>query len=133
VRILIAKPKGGGGGLSEEIDYEEINDDGSDSQAINDPAIEYRALGLHLGEFMWTLRLSIGDGAAINASKQLDSGENNIFWIMWLFTTIITSIVFLNFIVAEASASYTKVTDTLEQVIWQEQVSLILETEEMSD
>jgi hypothetical protein len=131
--VLRAKPKGGGGS-SEEIDYEELNiDDGSDSPATPDPAIEYRALGLHLGEFMWTLRLSIGDGAAISASKYLDAGENNIFWIMWLFTTIVTSIVFLNFIVAEASASYTKVTDTLEQVIWQEQVNLILETEEMAD
>ena len=131
--MLRAKPKGGGGS-SEEIDYEELNiDDSSDSPATPDPAIEYRALGLHLGEFMWTLRLSIGDGAAISASKYLDAGENNIFWIMWLFTTIVTSIVFLNFIVAEASASYTKVTDTLEQVIWQEQVNLILETEEMAD
>ena len=133
VRILRAKPKGGGG-QSEEIDFDEFNqDDGSGAPAVPNPAIEYQALGLHLGEFMWTLRLSIGDGAAINASKYLDTGENNIFWIMWLFTTIVTSIVFLNFIVAEASASYTKVTDTLEQVIWQEQVNLILETEEMAD
>ena len=56
----------------------------------------------------------MGDGAAISASKLLDTGENNIFWIMWLITTIVTSIVFLNFIVAEASASYVKVTEILE-------------------
>jgi hypothetical protein len=46
--------------------------------------------------------------------------------------TIITSVIFLNFIVAEASASYVKVTETLEQVIWQEKASLIVESEEMA-
>ena len=119
--MLRAKPKAGGGS-GDSIDYDEYQEEEEDdtSPAPPNPAKEYEALGLHLGEFMWTLRLSIGDGAAINASKYLSTGENNIFWIMWLFTTIVTSIVFLNFIVAEASASYTKVTDTLEQVIWQE-------------
>ena len=57
--------------------------------------------------------------------------ENIIFWLVWLLITIVTAIIFLNFIVAEASASYAKVTDTLELVIWQEQASLILEAEDM--
>ena len=108
MRLLKAKPKGGGG-TSEEITV------GADGVSVKpDPAIEYKALGLHLGEFMWMLRLSIGDGAAINASKYLDSGENYLFWIIWLLATVVTSIVFLNFIVAEASASYTKITEILE-------------------
>jgi hypothetical protein len=50
---------------------------------------------------------------------------------MWLLITIVTSIIFLNFIVAEASASYVKVTETLELVIWKESASLILEAEDM--
>jgi hypothetical protein len=50
---------------------------------------------------------------------------------MWLLITIVTSIIFLNFIVAEASASYVKVTSTLELVIWKESASLILESEDM--
>ena len=80
---------------------------------------------------MWTLRLSMGDSAAIEAAKQLAKNENILFWIVWLLITIVTAIIFLNFIVAEASASYTKVTETLELVIWQEQASLILESEDM--
>ena len=84
-----------------------------------------------MGEFVWTLRLSIGDSAAIEASKVLPIAENIIFWFVWILTTIITSVIFLNFIVAEASASYVKVTETLEQIIWKEKASLILESEEM--
>ena len=80
---------------------------------------------------MWTLRLSLGDPAACEAAKWLAQMENIIFWLVWLLITIVTAIIFLNFIVAEASASYAKVTDTLELVIWQEQASLILEAEDM--
>ena len=81
---------------------------------MHGPAKDYKAVGLHVGEFMWTLRLSLGDGAAIEAAKLLTPIENKIFWFMWLMVTILTCVIFLNFIVAEASASYVKVTETLE-------------------
>jgi hypothetical protein len=42
---------------------------------LDGPAKEYNALGLHLGEFMWTLRLSIGDGSAISACTKLLPAE----------------------------------------------------------
>ena len=113
-RLLKAKAGAGGGGGGGE-----------------DPAKDYQAVGLMAGDFIWTLRLSMGDGAAIEAAKKLAVPENILFWLMWLLVTIITSIIFLNFIVAEASASYVKVTETLDLVIWQESASLILESEEM--
>ena len=72
-------------------------------------APEYDTIGLHPGQFLWTLRLSMGDFSAIPPSKELTSYEQQIFWIMWLFSVIITCIIFLNFVVAEACASYTKV------------------------
>lgn len=60
-------PKGGGGqGPAEALNPEES--DTHDRLIINQYAQEYSALGLHMGEFMWTLRLSIGDSAAITAS-----------------------------------------------------------------
>ena len=126
--LRILKAKGGGGGITDFSD-----DDGLSTSLLDGPAKEYNALGLHMGEFMWTLRLSIGDGSAIEASKHLKIGENRLFWVMWLIVTIVTCVIFLNFIVAEASASYTKVTETLEQVIWQEKSSLIVESEEMAN
>ena len=45
--------------------------------------------------------------------------ENILFWLLWLLTVCVTCIIFLNFIVAEASVSYTAVTETLDEVIQQ--------------
>jgi hypothetical protein len=55
----------------------------------------------------------MGDFALIEASKGLPKQEGNLFWILWIIGVIITNIVFLNFVVAEASNSYVKVTETL--------------------
>ena len=103
LRMLKAKAKAGGGGSSDDSSVTSVN-----------PAKDYGAIGLSLGEIMWTLRLSLGDGAAIDASKLLATAESDIFWILWLIVTIVTSIIFLNFIVAEASAIYVKVTEIIE-------------------
>lgn len=62
--------------------------------------------------------MSIGDNSLIDAAKKLGGPENRLFWILWLLGVVITSIIFLNFIVAEASGSYAHVTETLKQVIW---------------
>lgn len=78
---------------------------------------EYQTIGLHVGEFMWTLRLSMGDFSAIGESTHLQKAENIVFWLLWGLTVIVTCVIFLNFIVAEASASYTAVTETLDEVI----------------
>ena len=71
------------------------------------PGIEYKKIGLFFGNILQTVRISMGDFAAIDASDYLTEGENYLFWCIWLLTAVITCIVFLNFIVAEASASYT--------------------------
>ena len=62
--------------------------------------------------------MSMGDyGSAISDSRKLQEPENIIFWIIWGLTVTVTSIIFLNFVVAEACASYTAVTETLDEVI----------------
>lgn len=95
-------------------------------------ALDYNTIGLHAGEFMWTLRMSMGDFAAIDESMSLQEAENITFWLLWLATVIVTCIIFLNFIVAEASASYSRVVETLEEVIWMEKAALIAESEDMT-
>lgn len=95
-------------------------------------AKDYYAIGLHFGQSLWTFRMSVGDNSMIEAAKKLDGPENQLFWILWIIGVVITMVVFLNFIVAEASGSYAKVTETLDQVIWQEKCALIMECEEMS-
>ena len=92
---------------------------------------EYNAIGLHMGEWMWTLRLSMGDFSAIGPSSGLAKAENWIFWILWLMIVIVTCIIFLNFIIAEASASYEKVASDLEAYIMKEKALLIQEAELM--
>jgi hypothetical protein len=67
----------------------------------------------------------------VGATGNLSSAEMKVFWLMWLMTVIITSIIFLNFVVAEACASYSRVTESLESVIKQAQAILISESEEM--
>jgi len=97
----------------------------------NGKAAEYKAVGLHWGEFLWTFRLSLGDFSAIAATSELSSIEMKIFWLMWMMTVIVTCIIFLNFVVAEACASYSRVVESLFAVIMQAQAILISESEEM--
>lgn len=81
------------------------------------PGEEYQKVGLLLGNFVSTVRLSMGDFAAIDAADSLNKDENLLFWFIWGVTVVITCIIFLNFIVAEASAVYTKVSDKLQEYI----------------
>ena len=68
--------------------------------------------------------------SAVEDSKHLGREENILFWICCLITVVITCIIFLNFIVAEACASYSKVVETLDTVIWKEKTALISECEQ---
>lgn len=79
---------------------------------------EYQHIGLHAGTIFDTFRISIGDFSSIDTSASLTGADNWMFWIIWVFVMGATCIVFLNFIVAEASASYAKVTETLDEIIW---------------
>lgn len=97
-----------GNSYDDESGRTELSEDHIDQdagmRAVKDT--EYSHIGLHLGTVIWTIRISIGDFASIDTSATL-SGENNwLFWMIWLFVMGATCIVFLNFIVAEASASY---------------------------
>lgn len=50
---------------------------------------------------------------------------------MWSLAIMFTCIIFLNFIIAEASASYESVKSNLESMIYKEKSSLVCEAEEM--
>lgn len=77
------------------------------------PGVEYRFLPIWIAQFCAVLRLSLGD-FDFSESSLLDPFENIIYWITWLFIVCLTNIVFLNFVIAEVSASYQKVKDMLE-------------------
>ena len=66
-----------------------------------------------------------------DGANDLDDVENIVYWICWLLMVTITCIIFLNFIIAEASNSYANVMETLNAQILKERASLIKEAEEM--
>lgn len=106
-RRMLAKPGGGGASSGNSIAGE-----GSDDPV---DGTEYQHIGLYLGTVISTARISIGDFSAIDTSAELEKHEDNyMFWLIWLFVMGATCIVFLNFIVAEASASYAVVMETLD-------------------
>jgi hypothetical protein len=76
------------------------------------PGVEYEVVGLFVGNIISTLRMSLGD-FGFDAAIELDQAENYVYWIMWVLIILITCIIFLNFIIAEASASYEKVSEFL--------------------
>ena len=51
------------------------------------------------------LRIALAD-FDFSTSIELEPFENILFWITWVVLVVITSIIFLNFIIAEVSASY---------------------------
>ena len=81
------------------------------------PGIEFDKVGLFVGNFLETLRMSTGDFTVIDSSVYLSKEENIIFWFCWAIIVGLTCIVFLNFIIAEASASYEKVAGELDSFI----------------
>lgn len=94
------------------------------------PMEEYEQIGLWLGTLVSTLRIAMGD-FDFDASTYLTPEENALFWIIWLMVVVMTCIIFLNFIIAEASASYEKVKENLVSMINMEKSQLIGEAETM--
>ena len=89
-------------------------------------------MGLLAGNLLWTFRLSMGDFAAIDAISTLSKHESRIFWVFWVITLVLTCIIFLNFVVAEACASYMRVKDYLLPIIEREKSVLLTECEQMT-
>jgi len=74
--------------------------------------------------------MSIGDND-FSASIYMDEKINTVFWVIWFIIAFTLCIIFLNFIIAEASASYEKVSSSIEQILLYQKVTLINESEEM--
>lgn len=94
------------------------------------PGEEYKHIGIFIANIMVTLRMSMGD-FSFDTATMLDQYENYIYWACWLLIVGVTCIIFLNFIIAEASASYEKVAASIEPTILSERSSLICEADEM--
>lgn len=74
----------------------------------NYPGIEYSEIGRFFANIITIIRMSMGD-FDVNAVVYMDKTSSKIFWFMWIIIVLVTAVIFLNFIVAEASASYEKI------------------------
>ena len=95
------------------------------------PGEEYQYVGLFVANFINVLRTSLGD-FDFGASEYLTPSENILFWFIWFFIVVLTCVVFLNFIIAEASASYDKIKSRLDAEIFKAKADLITEAENMT-
>ena len=88
------------------------------------PGKEYQYLPAFLKQALSVIRISLGD-FDFAESSELDPYQNRIFWIVWLFIVLVTCIIFLNFIIAEVSASYEKVKVRLHGLFLKERAAMI--------
>lgn len=93
---------------------------------------EYEQIGTFFGNIVDVLRTTMGDYKCIELARYLEKDELIIFWLAWMIIVIVGSIIFLNFIIAEASASYEKVSNCLNEFIAKEKTALIAESETMT-
>lgn len=92
---------------------------------------EYQYLNKFFAYWLSTFNVSLGN-FDFDPSQMLNGeAENIMYWVLWTITLIITNIVFLNFIIAEASESYAKVKETLEESKAKEKADMINESEFM--
>lgn len=75
-------------------------------------------------------RISMGDFAMIDLVKYMNNREDVIiFWIIWFIMVLVLAVVFLNFVVAEASETYNIVNDSIIETIYQQKADLIRDAE----
>lgn len=96
-------------------------------------AAEYRMVGDYWGNVLTTLRLSLGDFdfGVLSPENGLDKSQHTLFWITWVFMVIGSSLIFLNFIIAEVSNSYSVVKADIDALIYKERAVLINEAEDI--
>ena len=75
----------------------------------------------------------MGDFTIIKPVALLSRSENILFWFCWVINLYVSCIFFLNFIVVEASATYDKVHNNLDELICKEKAEFIKEAENMTN
>lgn len=95
-------------------------------------APEYAKIGPWWGNFMTTFRLALGDFDFGMIEDKPLTKQHVLFWITWLLMVIFSSLIFLNFIIAEVSSSYNGVKENINAQIYKERAGLINEAEDIT-
>lgn len=92
---------------------------------------QYMYMPKYFAYWFSTFNVSLGNFDFDPPTNLNGKAENILYWILWVMTLVTTNIVFLNFIIAEASESYAKVKETLEESKSKEKADMINESENM--
>ena len=92
---------------------------------------EYKEVGSMAANILATLRLSLGDFDFSQISDQKLVYMHYVFWAVWVFMVAFSSLIFLNFIIAEVGNSYAKCRDNITPTIYQERAILVAEAEDL--
>lgn len=71
---------------------------------------------MSVANFLQTLRIALGD-FDFSASVLLRDDLNLLYWWIWFTIVIMACLIFLNYVIAEASASYNQVSEKLQAYI----------------
>lgn len=113
---------------------------------------EYRKVGPLVGNFLYAMRLSLGDfnfdafsrttkvtelwenGTSIKVDesvRSMNGNEHRVFWAVWLGMTYFSATIFLTFVIARVTDSYQTIKDDLEKFICRDKCRLIYDAENM--
>ena len=95
------------------------------------PDKEYMLLHKVATRVFHIMRMSIGDFNFDASTYLTHTYQNYLYWMVYFLSTFLTCIIFMNFIIAEVSASYQTVVDTLHVNMLQERGALINEAEDI--
>ena len=75
------------------------------------------------------LRTAVGD-FNFEMLANLTLGERVLFWCIWIIVFLFGCLIFLNFIIAEVSSSYTKVREKINSLVYKERAKMVEEVED---
>ena len=93
------------------------------------PQSEYKLLNPFISNLLNCLRISVGD-FDFTMMEKLQDDEQIVFWVLWLLVFLGGCLIFLNFIIAEVSASYEKVKEDIDALTYKERAKMVREAED---
>jgi len=94
------------------------------------PEKEYDLIPRFMAQLFIVLRISLGN-FDYGSSTYMPEFGNHLYWFTFLTQATVMRVVFMNFIIAEVTNSYTCIMEVLDPVIMQERCNLINESEDM--
>jgi len=94
---------------------------------------EYRYVGRYIGNILTTLRLALGDFSFEvlddfgPGQTSLNPTQHCIYWLFWIIVNVFSSLIFLNFIIAEVCNCYTIIKQDIDALNYLERAQMIEE------